>query len=85
MAISHPYVDKYINDWKDGKIKVSKYNADLFHYLENVVLTESDIYFAEDEIENFVNLTERYFFKLEDFQKFLVSFIFLRKFSRVGD
>lgn len=75
--ISHPYADAYIQSWRNGDILVNQDRIDLFHYLENVVLTLDGIYFDEQQIADYVAFTEKWFFKLQPFQKFLISFVFL--------
>ena len=75
--ISHQYVNDYINLYKSGKIKLNQDRVDLINYLENVVLIQPNIYFDEKQISDFVKFAERWFFKLEPFQKFLISFVFL--------
>lgn len=49
----------------------------LIDYLEKHVMSRDDLYFDEEQIENFIKFTERWYFKLEPFQKFLVAFVFL--------
>lgn len=49
----------------------------LIEYLEKNVFTRDDIYFHEKHIEQFVRFTEKHYFKLQDFQKFVIPFIFL--------
>lgn len=74
--ISHPFVDEYIQQWRSDKIKLNKDRIDLIHYLENVVLTQ-DVYFDDKQIDDFVSFAEKWFFPLQPFQKFLISFVFL--------
>ena len=71
------YVLEYIELWNDKKIKLNKWRIALLKYIEDVVFARSDIWFDETQIEQFVKFTEKYYFKLEPFQKFLISFIFL--------
>ncbi|MGF3115374.1 terminase TerL endonuclease subunit [Facklamia sp. P12937] len=75
--ISHPYIDYYINQWRNGKIKLNQERIDLINYLERAVLSRNDIWFNESQIDEFVRFAEKWFFKLEPFQKFLISFVFL--------
>ncbi|MGX7091189.1 terminase TerL endonuclease subunit [Hutsoniella sourekii] len=75
--ITHPFVDEYVEEWRTGKIKLNQDRIDLIAYLENIVLTLEDIYFDEKQINDFVAFAEKWFFPLESFQKFLVSFVFL--------
>lgn len=56
---------------------VNQERKDLFEYLRRDVLSDKTLYFDEKQIDNFVRFTERWFFKLRPFQKFLICFIFL--------
>ena len=75
--ITHPYVEDYIKLWKSKKIRLNQERVELIHYLERAVLSRDDVFFDEDEINRFTTFTEKWFFKLQPFQKFLVAFIFL--------
>lgn len=75
--ISTKYVDEYIGQYKAKEIILNKDRKDLIYYLENVVLVQDGFWFDEKQIDNFVKFTEKWFFKLKPFQKFLISFIFL--------
>lgn len=50
----------------------------LIEWLEKDILTMDDIYFNSKHIEQFIQFTEKWYFPLEPFQKFLTCFIFLR-------
>lgn len=75
--ISHEYVDNFIKLWRENKIILNKERILLIEYLEKYILSRDDIYFHEKHIENFVKFTEKNYFKLQDFQKFIIPFIFL--------
>lgn len=81
--ISNKHVDEYIRLWKSGKILLNKERMLLIAYLEKEVLTRDDLYFDEEQIENFIKFTERWYFPLQPFQKFIVPFVFL--FENEGD
>ncbi|MEB7998914.1 terminase large subunit [Staphylococcus saprophyticus] len=81
--ISNKHVDEYIRLWKTGKILLNKERILLIAYLEKEVLTRDDLYFDEEQIENFIKFTERWYFPLQPFQKFIVPFVFL--FENEGD
>ncbi|WP_039067667.1 terminase large subunit domain-containing protein [Staphylococcus shinii] len=81
--ISNKHVDEYIRLWKTGKILLNKERILLIAYLEKEVLTRDDLYFDEEQIENFIKFTERWYFQLQPFQKFIVPFVFL--FENEGD
>ncbi|MDE3295901.1 terminase TerL endonuclease subunit [Lacticaseibacillus rhamnosus] len=71
------YVTDYIDLYKTGKVKFNKERIELVDYLENNVLHNPDLYFDEQHIETFVKFAEKWYFPLQPFQKFLVSFVFL--------
>lgn len=71
------YVDDYINKYKQGKVKFNKERKDLIKLLQDDILYRDDLYFDEQKIEDYISFTEKWFFKLMDFQKFIASFIFL--------
>lgn len=75
--ISNNYVSEYIRQYRDGEIKLNKERVMLMEHLEQRVLVRDDIYFDEDMINNFVKFTEKWYFPLQSFQKFIVAFIFL--------
>lgn len=63
--------------YETGKIKVSKYMVLLFSYLTKYVLNRDDIYFDEVTHERYIAFTEKNYFKLMPFQKFITAFVFL--------
>lgn len=81
--ISNKHVDEYIRLWKTGNIMLNKERILLIAYIEKEVLTRDDLYFDEEQIENFIKFTERWYFPLQPFQKFIVPFVFL--FENEGD
>ncbi|MGG0889935.1 terminase TerL endonuclease subunit [Cytobacillus horneckiae] len=75
--IHNQYVNEYINLYRTGKIKLNKERIQLIEYLEKQVLSRDDLYFDEDMINNFVKFTEKWYFPLQPFQKFIAAFVFL--------
>ncbi|KHE73160.1 terminase TerL endonuclease subunit [Halobacillus sp. BBL2006] len=75
--IKNKYVEAYIRQYRSGKIKLNKERIQLIEYLENQVLSREDVYFDDVQIENCIKFAEKWYFPLEDFQKFVVAFIFL--------
>jgi phage terminase large subunit-like protein len=72
--IHQKQVTFYINQYKNGEIKLNKDRIDLIEYLERDVLSRDDIYFDDKMIEDCINYGEKWFFPLEPFQKFLIAF-----------
>lgn len=75
--ISNPHVDEYIRQYRTGAIKLNKERIMLIDYLEKHVLVRDDLYFDEEMHENYIRFTEKWYFKLESFQKFFTAFVFL--------
>lgn len=71
-------VTDYIDAWHDGKIKLNKERIQLIEHLNRYVFSRDDIYFDEKNIEQLIAFAEKYYFKLESFQKFIIAFIFLK-------
>jgi len=66
-----------MNQYETGKIKVSRYLVLLFSYLKKYVLNRDDLYFDEVTHERYIAFTEKNYFKLMPFQKFITAFVFL--------
>jgi phage terminase large subunit-like protein len=75
--IKNKHVDEYISLWKTGKIELNKERIMLICYLEKYILNRDDIYIDETMHENYITFTEKWYFPLEPFQKFLTAFVFL--------
>ena len=75
--ISHPYIDAYMQQYERGEIVLNKERIQLFDYLKKHVLSRDDIYFNNEMIENYVRFTEKQYFQLNAFQKFIIPFVFL--------
>ncbi len=76
--IKNKYVDRYIKRWRDGKILLNKERIMLIEWLEKEVLTRDDLYFDDEQIENYIAYSEKYYFPLDDWEKFIAPFIFLK-------
>ena len=72
------YVDDYIAQYKNGEIKLNQERIKLIDLIEKDVLTQ-DVYFDERRIELCIKFIEKWYFKLQPFQKFIICFLFLRK------
>lgn len=66
-----------MDQYETGKIKVSKYLVLLFSYLKNHILNRDDVYFDIEMHENYISFTEKNYFELNPFQKFITAFVFL--------
>jgi phage terminase large subunit-like protein len=75
--ISQKYVDEYIELYESGKIKLNKERIMLINHLKKRVLSRDDIYFDDEMIDNYIKFTEKWYFPLQTFQKFIAAFVFL--------
>lgn len=75
--LKNKHVDYYMNQYDTGKIKVSKYVALLFSHLKKHILTRGDIYFDIDIHNRYIAFTEKNYFALNPFQKFITAFVFM--------
>lgn len=75
--ITTKYIDEYREMWKSGKIKFNKERVLLLKYLDKYILNRDDIYFDEEMLENYIKFTEKWYFELDIYQKFVASFVFL--------
>ncbi|WP_096818988.1 terminase large subunit domain-containing protein [Lactococcus fujiensis] len=74
------YVSDYIKGYYAGTIKFNQERVQLVDYIRREVeprLETGEIYFDEKQIDACIGYIERFFFELEDFQKFIISFVFL--------
>lgn len=75
------YVQDYIDDFEKGRVIFNQERKDLVTYIYREIVPRIDkkeIFFDEKNITNCINFIEKWFFKLENFQKFIISFVFLR-------
>jgi len=75
--IKNKYVERYIDLYEKGKIKLNKERIMLIECLEKHVLSRDDLYFDDKHIEQCIKFTEKWFFPLKEFQKFVIAFFFL--------
>ncbi|MGW7930606.1 terminase TerL endonuclease subunit [Staphylococcus xylosus] len=71
------YVKQYIAMYKNGSLILNEDRKLLIEHLELNVIHRDDVYFDDRQIEQCINFIEKYYFKLQPFQKFLIAFIFL--------
>ncbi|MCT2342628.1 terminase large subunit [Niallia taxi] len=75
--ITYSYVEEYIRQWRNGDITLNKRRIKLIELIERDILTSEDMYFDEEQIESYIQFTEKYYFPLTLTQKFKTCFIFL--------
>lgn len=74
---SHKYIDDYLKAYDQGLILLNEDRIALVEFVRNAIIVRDDIWFDDKQISNFVAFAEKWFFPLEDWQKFLASFLFL--------
>lgn len=76
--LHNKYVEDYINKWKCGEILLNKKRILLIGLIEKHILPRDDLYyFDEEQIENYIEFSETWYFELDDWEKFITPFIFL--------
>lgn len=75
--ITNKYVNDYILASKCGDIIFNQDRIRLVEYLEDEIFPRDDIYFDEDMINKYIRFSEKNFFPLARYQKFIAPFIFL--------
>ncbi|WP_182200098.1 terminase large subunit domain-containing protein [Paraliobacillus salinarum] len=72
------YVEDYIKNWKCGKLLLNKKRIQLICLIEKHILPRDDLYyFDEEQIENYIDFSETWYFELDEWEKFITPFIFL--------
>lgn len=70
----HPFISDWINIVESGKFNTCKEQKELIVFVKKI-LSDSNIIFLPHFVEDYVKLTEKYFFKLMPDQKFYASLI----------
>ena len=78
MTVLKPYFfDEYVDLYERGIIPFNKERIQLVNYLKKEILIRDDIYFDEEMTNKYVRYTEKNFFPLAKYQKFITPFMFL--------
>lgn len=76
--LQNDYVDSYIQKWKDGAILLNKKREQLLTLIETMILPRDDLYyFNEEQINNYIEFSQVWYFELDEWEKFIAPFIFL--------
>lgn len=76
--LTNQYVDNYISRWKSGEIILNKKREQLLELIEKEILPRDDLYyFDEEQIENYIEFSESWYFELDEWEKFIAPFVFL--------
>lgn len=73
---SHRYIDDYFGRYERGEIIFNQERVLLHEYVKRELLPREDIYFNDKMIEAYVTFSEKYYFPLDEWEKFLAPFIF---------
>ena len=76
--LQNDYVDSYIQKWKDGAILLNKKREQLLTLIETMILPRDDLYyFNEEQINNYIEFSQVWYFELDEWETFIAPFIFL--------
>ncbi|MEC5422386.1 terminase large subunit [Virgibacillus sp. C22-A2] len=76
--LHNKYVAEYIRKWHDGEIVLNDKREKLLSLIEKNILPRPDLYyFNEEQIENYIEFSEKWYFELDEWEKFISAFIFL--------
>lgn len=76
--LSNKYVDDYIEKYDNGELVFNENRKLLIDWLRKEILPRDDIYYFNNElIENYVAFSEKWFFELDEWEKFLAAFVFM--------
>lgn len=71
------YFEEYKRLTSSGEFVVCKEQLLLIKYLETKILSRDDVYIDEKKLENYIKFTEKNFFPLAIYQKFIATFVFM--------
>lgn len=76
--LHNQYVESYINKWKCGKLTLNKRRIQLIGLIEKEILPHDDLYyFDEEQINNYIEFSETWYFEFDEWETFIAPFIFL--------
>ena len=71
------FFEEYVDLYERGIIPFNKERIQLVEYLKKEILIRDDIYFDEEMLQKYVLFSEKNFFPLAKYQKFISPFLFL--------
>ena len=76
--LHNDYVDAYIQRYKNGELVLNKKRKQLIEWLEKDILPQTDSYFFDnDMIDKYIKFSEKFYFELDEWEKFIAPFVFL--------
>lgn len=78
--LSSRYVDDYIEKYESGQLVFNNKRKQLVSLLQSEYLAkDAEYHFDQDQIDDYVAFSERWYFPLDEWEKFVASFVFLYK------
>ena len=74
--VSHKFIDDYLGRYERGEILFNEERKLLYNYLKTDLLVRDDIYVDERLINAYVTFSEKFYFPLDEWEKFLAPFVF---------
>lgn len=72
------HVDGYLRKWKSGELVLNEKRIQLLELIEKEILPRDDLYyFDEDQINNYIEFSQAWYFELDEWENFISAFIFL--------
>ncbi len=76
--LKNKYVDGYIRKWESGELVLNEKRIQLIKLIVEKILPRDDLYyFDEDQINNYIEFSQAWYFELDEWEKFISAFIFL--------
>ena len=76
--LKNKYVDGYIRKWESGELVLNEKRIQLIKLIVEKILPRDDLYyFDEDQINNYIEFSQVWYFELDEWEKFISAFIFL--------
>ena len=74
------HVDFYLELFQEGYLVFNEKRVQLVEWLKRDILSkDNEYYFDDQQIEDYINFSERWYYPLDDWEKFLASFVFFYK------
>lgn len=76
--LHNKYVGAYIQKYKNGELVLNEKRKQLIEWVEKDILSKTDdYYFDNDMIDKYIKFSEKFYFKLDEWEQFIAPFVFL--------
>ena len=75
--LKYKHIKAYYDLYKNKQIVLNKERIQLLKYIKRDIASQPNVWLDEKKIEDCISFIEANFFPLADFQKFIISFVFL--------